>query len=262
MMNKIKKASKVDTQPIKSKKSKMTKAKRKAYKPKIKSGRIIASKKAKFPKISVKVKEKGYYSKFISKRELEKHLVNGKYVFTRAQEKQYMHMLSRFNMTRYEYLKFYYGVRKANAKGRRLAKAGDALYSVKFSTKMNRIFDRYDYNVYMRAIENVLSRNYKAKKNREFRKRFIDNIYNILDERAAKNIEDLVNEMSTEDLYNFIEDNPDLEKVMYESNPEKFTSFDKEATSLIETRLRDYMNMDQEDMTLKYDISDESDLIK
>lgn len=261
-MNKIKKASKVDTELLKSKKSKITKAKRKAYKPKIKSGRITGGKKAKILTIRVKVKEKGFYSKFITKKELEKHLVKGMYVFTKAQEMQYQMLRNRFNISKYEYLKFYYGVRKANAKARRLAKGGDSLYAVKFSTKMKRIFDKYDYNKYMNAIEDVLRRDYKQRKNKQYKDRFIDNIYSVLDERAAKNIEDLVKDMTADQLYDFMDQNPDLDKIMYESKPEKFSSFDKEATSMIETRLRDYLGLEYEDPTVKYDIEKEEDLIK
>ena len=260
-MNKIKKAGKVDLEPVKSKKSKITKAKKSTYKPKIKSGRIKGTKKAKIPKVSVKVKQEGKYSKFMPKKVLEQ-ITNGTYTFTRAQAKQYAQLHKRSGITKYEYLKLYYGIRKANAKGRRLAKDGNALYSIKYSTKFNRVRDKYDYQVLMSSISKVLSRNYKEKRNLEFKQRFINNIYTILSDAAAQNIVKLIENMSAEQLKDFIDENPDLEKIMYESDPEKFSSFDKEATSLIENRLRNYLGLDEKDIQTEYDVQSESDLIK
>lgn len=260
-MNKIKKAGKVDLQPVKSKKTKITKAKKSTYKPKIKSGRIKGHKKAKVPKISVKVKQGGKYSKFMPKKVFEQ-ITNGTYTFTRAQAKQYETLHKRSGITKYEYLKLYYGVRKANAKGRRLAKDGTALYSIKYSTKFNRVRDKYDYNVLMSSLSKVLSRGYKDQRNQEFKQRFINNVYTILSDRAAKNIVDLIENMSAAQLADFIDQNPDIEKIMYESDPEKFSSFDKEATSLLENRLRDYLNMPTIDIQTTYDVNSETDLIK
>lgn len=260
-MNKIKKAGKVDLEQQKSKKSKITKAKKSTYKPKIKSGRIKGVKKTKIPKVSVKVKQEGKYSKFMPKKVLEQ-ITNGTYTFTKAQARQYNQLNKRAGITKYEYLKMYYGVRKANAKARRLAKEGNALYSIKYSTKFKRIHTKYDYQVLMTSVSKVLSRDYKEKRNLEYIERFKNNVYAILSDAAAENIIKLVDKMSAAQLKDFIDENPDIEKIMYESDPEKFSSFDREATSLLENRLRNYLGLDTVDIQTKYDVQSESDLIR
>ena len=84
----------------------------------------------------------------------------------------------------------------------------------------------------------------------------------ILSDKAARNINDLIKDMSASQLRQFIDENPDLEKVMYESDPEKFTSFDKEATSLIENRLREFLHKPYVDIESEYDVSSPDELIK
>ena len=262
-MNKIKKAGTVDTEKIKAKKSKINKLRKKTIKPKIESKRIKASKKAKMPKISIKYKEQQRYSKFVSKSQLQKHLDSrGNYIFTKAQQKQYNILKKRFNITPLEYLKLYYGVRKANAKGARLGKDNASLYHVKYSTKFNRVKDKYDYKVLMQSISKVLSRDYKEKRNAEFKRRFMQNIQYILTDKAARNVNDIIKNMTAEQLAQFIDENPDLEKVMYESKTDNFTSFDKEATSMIENRLLEFLGKQQIDVLTKYDVGSETDLIK
>lgn len=260
-MNKIKKASKPDTRPEKAKGKKIKSGRKKTIKPKIKAGRIKASLKAKAPRVSIKYNKKARYSKFVSKSQLEKHIVNGKFVFSRAMERQYNTLRNRFNISKSDYLKLYYGVRKANAKGSRLAKE-DSLYHVKYSTKFKYVKDRYDYEMLMKSIGRVLSPDYKKKRNQEFKERFMHNIELILSDKAARNINDLIKDMSASQLRQFIDENPDLEKVMYESDPEKFTSFDKEATSLIENRLREFLHKPYVDIETEYDVSSPDELIK
>jgi len=262
-MNKIKKAGTVDTEKIKAKKSKVNKSRKKTIKPKIDSKRIKASKKAKMPKISIKYKEQQRYSKFVSKSQLQKHLDSrGNYIFTKAQQKQYNILKKRFNITPLEYLKLYYGIRKANAKGARLGKDNASLYHVKYSTKFNRVKDKYDYKVLMQSISKVLSRDYKEKRNAEFKRRFMQNIQYILTDKAARNVNDIIKNMTAEQLAQFIDENPDLEKVMYESKTDNFTSFDKEATSMIENRLLEFLGKDDVDVLTKYDVGSTDDLIR
>ena len=260
-MNKIKKASKPDTKPEKAKGKKIKQSRRKTLKPNIKSGRIKGDKKAKMPKIRIKYSEKSRFTKFVSKSQLQKHIIDGKFVFSKAMTKQYNTLKHRFGLSELEYLKLYYGVRKANAKGRRLAKE-DSLYHVKYSTKFKGVMDRYDYKVLMESIGRVLSPDYKKRKNEEFKKRFMQNIEMILSDKAARNINELINEMTASELKQFIDENPDLEKVMYESDPEKFTTFDKEATSLIENRLREFLHKGYKDIETEYDVASASELIK
>ena len=265
-MNKIKKANTVDTEVQKVKAKKIKRSKRKTVKPKISSGKIKARNKAIKPKFSqskVKYQSSSRYVKFASKSQLQKHIVNGKYVFTKQQQAQYNLLNKRFGISELEYLKLYYGVRKANAKGARLAKTESSLYHVKYSRKFkNTIYSKEDYLKYMKSISKVLSRDYKERMNREFKERFMQNIEAILTDKAAKNINEIVQQMTASELRAFIDDNPDLEKVMYESDPEKFTTFDKEATSLIENRLRDFLGKPIIDPLFEYDISSTDDLIK
>ena len=243
-MNKIKKASTVDTEVQKVKSKKIKRSKRKTVKPKISSGKIKAQNKAIKPKFSqskVKYQSSSRYVKFASKSQLQKHIVNGKYVFTKQQQAQYNLLNKRFGITELEYLKLYYGVRKANAKGARLAKNESSLYHVKYSLTFKRIETREDFNRIMKSIKNVLSRDYREKKNAEYIKRFKRNIEYILDSESAKRVIAIVDKLSAQELYQFIEENPDLEKVMYESKTDNFTSFDKSATSLIENRLNEFL---------------------
>ena len=239
-MNKIKKANKPDLTPDKAKGKKIKSAQKKTIKAKTKSKRVMASKRVKPRKISIKYKESARYTKFASKSQIEKHIVDGKIVFSKAMQKQYNLLNKRFGISKSEYLKLYYGVRKANAKGARLAKE-DSLYHVKYSTKFNWVTSREDFEKLMRSVGKVLSRDYKERRNKEFKNRFMHNIEIILRDDAAKRINDIVKQMSAAQLKQFIDENPDLEKVMYESDPERFTSFDKEATSMIEARLRDFL---------------------
>ena len=261
-MNKIKKADKPDLTPEKKKGKKIKVNRKKTIKPKIKSGRIKASSKAKKRKVSIKYKESQRFTKFASKSQIQKHIVNGKFVFSKQMQKEYSLLKSRFGLSELEYLKLYYGVRKANAKGARLSKI-DSLYHVKYSRKFkNTIYSKEDYLKYMKSISKVLSRDYKERMNKEFKERFMQNIEAILTDKAAKNINEIVQQMTASELRAFIDDNPDLEKVMYESDPEKFTTFDKEATSLIENRLRDFLGKPIIDPLFEYDISSTDDLIK
>lgn len=260
-MNKIKKAGKVDLEPVKSKKSKITKAKKSTYKPKIKSGHIKGTKKAKIKQISIKYKEQNRYIKLVSKKQLEKHIIDGNFVFSKSMTKQYNTLNKRFGLSQLEYLNLYYGIRKANAKGARLGKI-DSLYHVKYSTKFKRMHDRADFERYMASIKNVLRRDYKERKNKLFKERFINNIKLILEDKPAEEVIKLVKEMDALQLKQFLDENPDLEKVMYESKSENFTSFDKEATSLIENRLLNFLGKEPVDIKTKYDVKDAEDLIK
>ena len=169
-------------------------------------------------------------------------------------QKQYNLLANRFNISKSDYLNLYYGVRKANAKGARLAKE-DSLYHVKYSTKFKWVQTKEDYKKLMKSISNVLSRDYKERRNKEFKERFMRNIETILRDDAARKVNNIVDEMTASELKMFIDENPDLEKVMYESDPERFTSFDKEATSMIETRLREFLNL-PEDVTDKINIQE------
>lgn len=244
-MNKIKKAGTVDKEVIKTKRSKINKGKKASIRPYPKAKRIIGSLIIKFPKKRKTTQAKQKYVNLISKSQLQKHLNDrGQYIFSRQQEKQYQTLLNRFSLSRLEFLKLYYGVRKANVKGARLSKENDALYHVKYSTKFKRIMDRYDYNAYMSSIKKVLDPKYKEKRNKEFKRRFMQNIEYILNDSSAKRVNDIVKNMTAAQLASFIEENPDLEKVMYESKPDNFTSFDKEATSMIENRLNEFLGKD------------------
>ena len=268
-MNKIKKADKPDLTPDRSKGKKIKSSRKKTLQPKYKtkkikapSKRIKAPSKAKSKQVKIKYGSTQRWTRFASKSQIQKHLVNGKYVFSKAMQKEFNILHARFGLSEKEYLNLYYGVRKANAKGARLSKI-DSLYHVKYSRKFkNTIMTREDYVKYMKSISNVLSRDYKERKNKEFKERFMRNIELILSDKAAKNINELIKNMSADELSRFIDENPDLEKVMYESDPEKFTTFDKEATSMIENRLLDFLGRPVEDLEFKYDISDERDLIK
>lgn len=243
-MNKIKKAGKVDTSVPKGKKSKINKGGKKTKIIKYRSQRILGSLSVKIGRGKGKAKKPRKIS-LISQKQLQQHLDNrGNYIFTKQQQKQYEKLNKRFTLSKLEFLKLYYGVRKANAKGARLAKENDVLYHVKYSTKFKRIMDRYDYNTYMKSIMNVLDPKYKEKRNKEFKDRFMRNIEYILSDAAAKKVNDIVRKMSAEQLASFIEENPDLEKVMYESKPDNFSSFDKEATSMIENRLNEFLGKD------------------
>lgn len=88
------------------------------------------------------------------------------------------------------------------------------------------------------------------------------NIELILTDAAAKSVNEIVEEMSALDLKRFMDENPDLEKVMYESKSDNFTSFDKEATSMIENRLLNFLGKPKVDLLTKYDVPDTDYLIK
>ena len=262
-MNKIKKASKPDIEKIdKAKRKKaISRAKKARVDVHIKSGRIKGGKKTKIKPIKVKHKQTRKYTKYASKSQIEKHIVNGQFVFSKKMQKQYNELNKRFGLTPLEYLNLYYGTRKANAKGRRLAKE-DSLYHIRFSLKMPRIRTRADYERRMMTLNFVLDREYKQKVNERYKAQFMHNINIILSDRAAQAINDLVKGMSASELKEFIEQNPDLEKIMYESDNERFTMFDKEAASMIETRLRTFLGLPEIDVLTKYDIAETQDLIR
>ena len=261
-MNKIKKASKPDLQPDKAKGKKIKSSRKKTKKIKYKSKAIKAPSKRVKVQIKVKYKEKQRWTKFASKSQIQKHLVNGKFVFSKAMQKEYNLLNKRFGLSEMEYLKLYYGVRKANAKGARLSKI-DSLYHVKYSRKFeNTIYTREDYVKYMKSVSKVLSRDYKERQNKLFKERFMKNIETILSDRAAKNVNDIIKNMTAEELSQFIDENPDIEKVMYESDPEKFTTFDKEATTMIESRLQEFLGKPVEDPLFKYDVASRDFLLR
>lgn len=261
-MNKIKKAGKPDLTPDKTKGKKIKTSRKKTKTIKYKSKAIKAPSKAKNLRIKVKYKERQRWTRFASKSQIQKHIVNGKFVFSNAMQKEYNLLNKRFGLSHIEYLKLYYGVRKANAKGARLSKI-DSLYHVKYSRKFeNTIYTREDYAKYMKSIAKVLSRDYKERQNKLFKDRFIKNIETILSDRAAKNVIEIIKDMSAEELSRFIDENPDIEKVMYESDPEKFTTFDKEATTMIESRLQEFLGRPVEDPLYKYDVASRDFLLR
>ena len=262
-MNKIKKAGTVDTSVQKGKSSKINNVHKKTKKIKARSKAIKGSKKIKPRRIRIKYQETQRYSKFVSKSQLQKHLNDrGQYIFSRQQQKQYDLLNKRFGLSKLDYLKLYYGVRKANAKGARLGRENDVLYHVKYSTKFKRVMDRYDYNMLMASIGRVLDPKYKQKRNAEFKRRFMQNIQYILSDKAARNVNEIIKGMTAEQLARFIDENPDLEKIMYESKSDNFTMFDKTATSLIENRLEDFLGRNQSDLRTKYDVANTDDLIR
>ena len=133
-------------------------------------------------------------------------------------QRQYNELRNRFKISKEEFDEYYDNLRKANRKGQRMKRQGNALYSVKYSYKINHIKTREDFERYSKSIENVLDTKYRYKMNIKYREILHNNLIRLFGYKGGNYINDKLKKMSDEELKKFFDDNDDIQLLLYDSD--------------------------------------------
>lgn len=130
-------------------------------------------------------------------------------------EKQYKELRKRFKITKKEFNEYYDNLRKANRKGQRMKKQGNALFSVKYSYGIKHIKTREDFKRYSKSIKKVLDTEYRHKMNIKYREILRDNLIKLFGYKGGNYINDKLKKMSDKELKKFFDDNDDIQLILY-----------------------------------------------
>ena len=159
---------------------------------------------------------------------------------TRGQEKQYQARREKFKLTRAEFLRYWQDVRRANRKGKRLREKSNTLYVPRYTTKFDEVItSRREFTKHRKSIEKVLSKNYQREMNYDLRQRYYTNLRRALGPRA----ESLVRQFKTlnnAQFKQFIDENEDLESLVYESQASKIIDFLDITVETIKKRVNNF----------------------
>jgi len=154
-------------------------------------------------------------------------------------EKQYKELRKRFKITKKEFNEYYDNLRKANRKGQRMKKQGNALYTVKFSTEINHIKTREDFKRYRKSIKSVLDTKYRYKMNIKYREILRDNLIKLFGYKGGNYINDKFKKMSDKELKKFFDENDDIQLILYDSDTQIGNFLDYTVNSF-EDRINNY----------------------
>lgn len=132
---------------------------------------------------------------------------------------QWQKIKKNFVISLSEYNEYYKNIRKANAKGRRMAKKDNTLYIPKFSLK-KLPQSRKEKTKYEKAIKEVLGRNYRTSKNKEIRNRFFGNLQLVFGLEDARVLTCYFDRMTDDEFERFFKENSDLDFLRYGSPDE------------------------------------------
>lgn len=132
---------------------------------------------------------------------------------------QWQKVKKNFKISLSEYNDYYKSIRKANAKGRRMAKRDNTLYIPKFSLK-KLPQTRKEKTKYEKAIKEVLGRNYRTSKNKEIRDRSFGNLQVVFGLEDARVLTCYFDRMSDAEFEMFFKINSDLDFLRYGSPDE------------------------------------------
>ncbi len=131
-------------------------------------------------------------------------------------DKQWAEVKKSTNLSKKEFREWYENVRRANRKTSRMRRSGRALYAPKFSTSIKGM-STHAFRVGIKKFRSVLERGYRVTTNKDIRNRFNRNIKFIFGGRATSRIRERLGELNDEQFFTWIEENPDLEKIAYDS---------------------------------------------
>lgn len=135
---------------------------------------------------------------------------------TKKQQQEYDILRERFRISKKAYKEYYDEVRKANRKLRALNRGGKLItnYGV-YSTKVDNIKSRSDFNKRMRKIRDVRQRDFRKEYNKYRRETFKKSFYDVfssdnLTQQELDELNKLVDSLGDDEIKKFIDDNPEL----------------------------------------------------
>lgn len=159
---------------------------------------------------------------------------------TRGQEKQYQAMREKFKLTRAEFLQYWQDVRRANRKGKRLREKSNTLYVPRYTTKFDEVItSRREFTKHRKSIDKVLSKNYQREMNYDLRHRYYTNLRRALGPRAESLIRQFKS-LNNAQFKQFIDENEDLESLIYESQASKIIDFLDITVETIKKRVNNF----------------------
>ncbi len=135
-------------------------------------------------------------------------------------QKQLEELQKRFDISEHEFSQYYRNVRKANIKGQRMKKQGNAFYVPKYSYGVKHIKTREDFDRYFDSVYNVLSPTYRVERNLKHREILYNNLIKIFGSEGGEYLINQFEKMSDRDLKAFFDKNDDLEILFYDSDTE------------------------------------------
>ena len=124
---------------------------------------------------------------------------------------------NRIRITKKEFKRYYELVRKANRKLSASDYVRKAFDTRKFSYSISHIKTTSEFKKRFEKVKSVLGRNYRIKSNLEMRNRLYRNIENSFELGGASKLVQMFEQLSDNELIEFMKSNPDIEHITYES---------------------------------------------
>lgn len=135
-------------------------------------------------------------------------------------EKQFQELRAKFKVTRREFLEYYNSVRKANKKVKSTSFRKKSLRTPSFTLNVGHIKTRKYFIQQKQRFKTILNRDYLTISNKKQRQQLYDNLRKVLGNKNANKIKTILDQLTDEQLKKFFADNEDLEKMMYDSEPD------------------------------------------
>lgn len=135
-------------------------------------------------------------------------------------EKQFQELRAKFKITRREFLEYYNAVRKANKKVKSTSFQRKSLHTPHFTLNVGHIKNRKYFLEQKKRFKTILNRNYLIVSNKKQRQQLYDNLRKVLGNKNANKIKTILDQLTDEQFKRFFADNEDLEKMLYDSDPD------------------------------------------
>lgn len=123
----------------------------------------------------------------------------------------------RIRITKREFKQYYELVRKANKKLSSNYYMQKAFDTRKFTYSISHITTTSEFKKRMARVTEVLGRGYRKKSNLAIRQRLYSNLENVFDTAGASRLVTLFEQLADNELLEFFKENPDIERIAYES---------------------------------------------
>lgn len=124
----------------------------------------------------------------------------------------------RIRITKREFKQYYELVRKANRKLSSSYYTRQAFDTRKFSYSISHITSTSEFKKRFAKITEVLGRGYRKKSNLAIRQRMYSNLESVFDIAGASRLITLFEQLADNELLEFFKENPDIERIAYESD--------------------------------------------
>lgn len=181
----------------------------------------------------------------MTKRQIKRRATRSKFYRKTFTEWDILTKVKGLNITLLEWQTYKRNIAKANKKGKFLKEDTTALYSPKFTNKIDVFKTTEQFKRYARSVKQVIKRNFKTWKNKQVRDNFIENLEantNVTAETINK-----IKNMSDADFKDFAKDNGELNSFIWGFYAEKdsgkslVTSI-KLSDNAIESRIDSFYN--------------------